>query len=483
MTASPSSEEDLSEALECDLHLALSQRAPDGPSDDAVAACCFSQGLVDLGLSFALRSAGAYRSQGNAAAVGRVLAAAEAHATAMTPRALAALARARARAGQLEAAAVLLVAAAERSRNEGGVEQTLEFCLAAARWHAKVRGVHRTWSLALLATGDADGALGHLACWGRESDGDWDRMRTELEAASGPSRAAELVASARRVAQAAEASPSADADARQRSRAFLAPGLAARREQLVRVLTEADIDVVEASCAGGIPEALVRALPLDLLILPIGPNRCPRQDWLRALQAEPGLEGLPILGALSGELDVDRLEALRTVGLAGVLDLGAAAEQIMFRVKRVLRREGPERRVHTRIPVGFEVAVDAAGLVTSERADTLSSGGLRLRSSRPLDVNQEVRLRFRPEPEMASIRANARVVNCRPPGSDEEGHTVGVFFLDLTVSDRTRLDALVARRLAGSGPPPAPVAGTDDGRPMGVRRLSYRAKSLLTDTR
>lgn len=439
-------EADLGEAVERELRLGMGQRPANGSADEAVAASCFTHGLLDLGLTFSLRSAGAYRAQGDGAGVGRVLAAAAVHTAAMSPRALAALARARARAGQLGAAADLVVVAAERSRNEGSVEQALEYCLAAARWYPQVRGVHRTWTLALLASGDPDGALGHLVRWGRESSGRWEQVRLELEAACGAIRAGELVTRARRLVE-APGSAAGQASAA-RSRAFLAPGLAARRDPLVRVLSEADIDVVEASCQHGIAEALVRALPLDLLILPIGPNRCPRQDWLRDLQAQPGLEGLPILGALAGELDVDQLEALRALGLAGVLDPGAAAEHIQFRVRRVLRRDGPERRVHTRIPVSFEIAVDAAGAVSQERADSLSSGGLRLRSARKIEVNQELRLRFRPEPEMGSIRANARVVNCIAAPAGEEGYAIGVFFLDLSASDRARLDGLVARRLA-----------------------------------
>jgi hypothetical protein len=439
-------EADLGEAMERELRLGLCQRPADGAADEAVAASCFSHGLVDLGLTFALRSARAYRAQGDGAGVGRVLATAATHTGAMTPRALAALARARARAGQLGAAAELLGVAAERARNDGSVEHALEYCLAAARWYPQARGVHRTWSLALLASGDPDGALGHLVRWARELVGQWDKLRPELEAACGAARAAELIGRARRLADAPNAVPAQPAETR--SRAFLAPGLATRREPLVRVLADAGIDVVEASCEGGIAEALVRALPLDLLIVPIGPNRCPRQEWFRDLQSQPGLEGLPILGALAGELDVDRLEALRALGLAGVLDLGAAAEHIEFRVKRVLRRAGPERRVHTRIPVSFEVSVDADGVISQERADSLSSGGLRLRSARPLETNQEIRLRFRPEPELGSIRANARVVNCMRAPAGEPGHAVGVFFLDLTSSDRARLDAIVARRLA-----------------------------------
>jgi hypothetical protein len=197
------------------------------------------------------------------------------------------------------------------------------------------------------------------------------------------------------------------------------------------------------------------------------------------MQAQPGLEGLPILGALAGDLDVDQLEMLRVLGLAGVLDLGAASEQIMFRVSRVLRRDGPERRVHTRIPVAFDVTVDADGVVTTQRAETLSSGGLRLRSSLAFEINREIRLRFRPEPEMAPIRANARVVNCAPAAEGDNGHAVGVFFLDLCASDRMRLDSLVARRLAGA-PPGAERRAEAEGeqeRPLGVRDIRPAAES------
>jgi len=460
---SVSRERDLGEE-DRELSLALTQRAPDGPADKVLASACFAHGLPDLGLEFAVRSAAAFRARGDATEADRVLAAAEAHTSRMTPRALAALARARVSVGRLDAAAEGLVAAAERSRNEGCVEEALELCHAAARWHPQVQGVHRTWSLTLLAAGDPDGALGHLARWGQEREGAWERMHADLESAYGSKCAGELVARARRAAGTADArGPVRGCGLR--TRAFLAPGLAARRGQLVRVLTEADIDVVEASCDGGISEELLRALPLDLLIVPISRDRCPPQEWFRSLRGRPGLEELPILGVLAGEIDVDRLETLRMFGLDGVIDLGAAAEQIMFRIERVLRRAGAERRVHTRIPVSFDVAVDVNGVVTTERADSLSSGGMRLRSSRALEINREIRLRFRPEPELASIRANARVVNYTPPPAGGGGHAIGVFFLDLSTADRTRLDALVAERLIASSGLGRPLPVTDPPNP------------------
>lgn len=462
-------EENVAEAMERELRVGLSQRAIDGAADEAAATCAFSRGLVDLGTTFAVRAARAYRSKGDSPAASRVLAVAGTHAPALSARGLASLARARAATGELATAAAMLGTAAERARVEGCVERAIDYCLAATRWQPAVRGVHRTWCLALLAGGDPNGAVGHLACWAQELADDLERVRPELEAACGPSRAAELIERARRLGDPVDRGTAERPASAPRSRAFLAPGLATRREQLVRVLTRADIEVVEASCEDGMAQALVRALPLDLLILPIGPERCPRQEWFRSLQARPGLEGLPILGALAGELDVDQLEMLRMLGLSGVLDLGAAAEQILFRVSRVLRREGPERRVHTRIPVGFDVAVDADGVVTNQRADTLSSGGLRLHSTLGFEVNREVRLRFRPEPEMASIRANARVVNCTAPAPGQGGYAVGVFFLDLTASDRKRLDELVARRLAVMATAPAAAAPNSEERPMGVR--------------
>jgi hypothetical protein len=463
-------ERDLAEAAEREPPLGSSRREANGPADEAAATCCFSRGLVDLGTKFVLRAARAYHKEGHAEAVSRVLAVASTHTAAMSSRAMASLARARAGAGELTVAAGMLAVAAERSRNEGRVEQALDYCLSASRWYAPVRGAHRTWCLALLASGDPDGAVGHLARWGSEVAGGLEGTRAELEAACGPSRAGALIARASRLADDTTASPAAQPTASW-SRAFLAPGLAGRREQLVRVLTDAQIEVVEASCDAGVSDALVRALPLDLLILPVGPNRRPRPDWLQSIQAQPGLEGLPILGALAGELDVDQLEMLRMLGLAGVLDLGAAAEQVMFRVSRVLRRNGPERRVHTRIPVAFDVTVDADGVVTTQRAESLSSGGLRLRSSLALELNREIRLRFRPEPEMVSIRANARVVNCTRGEEGGGGHAVGVFFLDLSASDRMRLDSLIARRLGGTPASQGHVeTHAEQERPLGVRR-------------
>src|SRR5688572_21410138 len=94
-------EEDLAEAAGRELRTGLSQRDVDGPADEAAATCCLSRGLVDLGITFALRAARAYHHEGDAAAVSRVLAAASTHAPAMSSRAMASLARARAGAGEL----------------------------------------------------------------------------------------------------------------------------------------------------------------------------------------------------------------------------------------------------------------------------------------------------------------------------------------------------------------------------------------------
>jgi PilZ domain len=451
---------DLDESAEPEFCFDMPQGAFGGEACEAVAACCFSQGMADVGLTLSLRSADAYRAEGDRAGARRVLSLAMTHTGSQSPRSVVLLARALARAGRLAEAADLMVAAAERARIQGCVEQSLEFCLAAARWCPGVRDVHRTWTLALLASGDPNGALGHLADWGGGIPEQWEAIRPELEVACGAARAAELIARAQRLAEPENVQA---AHALSRGRAFLAPGLDARRGQLVRALTQADIDVVESSCDGGIAEALVGALPLDLLILPIAPDRCPRHDWFRRLQSHPGLQGVPILGALAGELDVDRLEALRALGLAGVVDLGAATEHIEFRVRRILRRDGFERRVHTRVAMAIDVSVDAGGTLSNECILNLSSGGLRLWSSRPLEVNQEIRLRFRPQPEAAFIRANARVVNCMPAPSGEPRHSIGVFFLDLSASDRERIDALVAQRLAGSETQREPVAACEAG--------------------
>jgi hypothetical protein len=340
-----------------------------------------------------------------------------------------------------------LVAAAEQLRREGRAELAATLCLAAARSEPRADRLHRTWGLALVAAGDPDGAVGHLARWGCEGCGAWEHVRAELVAVCGPSRADELSRSARHLAEADGARGAGRAMRTRRSRVFVAPGLASRRRALVRALAHADFEVVECGRKEGVTDALLRALPLELVILPIHASVATQ---VRELRSRCGLAGLPILGALAGGMAMERLEELRGLGLAGVVEGKATPEQLRFRVQQILGRFGAERRAQARVAVELEVVVDAGGVASHEHADSLSAGGLRIRCIRMLEINQAIRVRFRPEPEGDWIDASARVVNALPPVSEGERRAFGVFFPDLADSDRMRLEDFVARQLAAA---------------------------------
>jgi hypothetical protein len=430
---------------EASLRRALAERAPDGPADEALAGTCFAQGLADLGARFALRSLAAFRAHGDVQGAERALASAEAHAAQLAPRSLESLACARAEAGQLGAAARLLHAAAERWRGSGRAERAAAACLRAARWQPGAPGLSRCWALALAAAGDLDGALGHAARWSAELGGASRAVESELAAACGAGAAAELVARARRLTAAAAAPTGAEPASR---RAFLSPGLSSHRRTLLRALARAGIAVIEGESPADIVEEASRAGALELLILPIGADLERARRCVHALRARSGLATLPILGVPEGGVDPDALGELRRLGLAGVLDAEASSETVLARVEQILERSSRERRVHARISVDLELIVELNGRESRERADQLSCGGLRLRSSGALEPNAELGLRFRlsanAEP---AIETRARVIYCQAPTHEREPYAAGIFFLGMTPSDRSRVEEFVARRI------------------------------------
>lgn len=143
------------------------------------------------------------------------------------PEALARLSSAWEQAGDRPRAAELAAAAAEGEREQGNLARALELCQRARWLDGGTPGLHRTWGLALLAHGDPDGALGHLARWQREQAGDPEAVAWHVQALFESDQAVEARASicalAARAAGVGEAWPG-DRAAPRRRRHDRAPG-------------------------------------------------------------------------------------------------------------------------------------------------------------------------------------------------------------------------------------------------------------------
>ena len=191
-------------------------------------------------------------------------------------------------------------------------------------------------------------------------------------------------------------------------------------------------------------DALLRCLePVDLVILPLPRDTAQAVAHLSRLRALPGLDCVPFLGVVRrGARSCD----LRGLDLAGAVLPSADAEHFAFRIAVLLRLEGSAGRAigNVRVPVDFAVEVEAEGRVTIERAENLSAEGVRLRCSRWLAVNQEVRVRFcLAGQDDEALAVCGRVIHSRPI-SEGRQHRVGILFFSLDPRERQLLKAEVA---------------------------------------
>jgi hypothetical protein len=165
----------------------------------------------------------------------------------------------------------------------------------------------------------------------------------------------------------------------------------------------------------------------------------------------PALERTPWLAVTSPEAGglVD-FDELRRHGAVGVMTRDTTPEHAAFRVGQILPLGSLAERRSVRVPVDFEVEVEADGGRTKQRAENLSMGGLRLRSRVALEVNATVGLRFRlPLHPDETIEAEGRVIHCQPVPGREDAYTMGLFFRHLAPRGRTLVEVEIVRLLSG----------------------------------
>ena len=476
--------------------------------DGELTAACFRSGLGDLGVAFAVRAARTLRMSGDAAASDRTLREAERRVLALGSTALATLADARIEFGALDAAARLLVVAAERARREADAVRAVALCLRASRCGALVRGLHRAWGLALLAGGDPDGARGHLERWCEEEPESVDALLWTLEASWRRRPVTEIGPLVERLVERLDAKGGRGdgTDLRERVRSHLrgrgtaagelalapfweaedfpwalraresrrANGAPRRRvllledatpsaRSLARILERWSLEVVTAD-EGEVPTPAVGVASLfDVALIALPDDMDAAAARVERLRSRPDLAQASVLGIVAvggSSLDYARL---RELGVMGVVDRRATPEHVAFRIGQVAALGRDAARRYVRAPVDFtvELEVEGEGRATDERAENLSCGGIRLRSRRALEPNTDVVLRFRPSEHFHEpIRVEGRVIHCHAHPEEPGAHGLGIFFSSLEPSQRELLEDEVVRLLerGDAGEAPAELA-------------------------
>lgn len=234
---------------------------------------------------------------------------------------------------------------------------------------------------------------------------------------------------------------------RARPRVFVGHDAAISRLRLSQVLRAAGYDVVLKPDGVSLRDAVVGAEGSpDVLLLPIVPDDPSSLESIRELHAEGLTRGAPILGVTAVDRGGLDLEALRRVGISGVLDPRCVVEDVVFRVNQLVR--GPhERRRHLRVSPHLSVELTANGVKSHETAYSLSVGGMGVRSRRRIEPNTDVRVRFDLSgAEGESVDAKGRTIYVRE--SEPSAWDFGMFFYPLSERETELIHCEVERLLA-----------------------------------
>jgi len=219
---------------------------------------------------------------------------------------------------------------------------------------------------------------------------------------------------------------------------------------LARILARWNFEVLTASRGDAAAQAIEGLGRVDLAVVALPGSRDADAALLEALRALPALERTPMLAVTRPDVGGVDCDALRSRGVVGVMGCDRSPENVAFRVGQILPLGSVAERRHVRVPVDFAVEVESQGGWTQQRAENLSTGGIRLCSTVPLEINATVGLRFRlPLHPDEVIAVGARVIHCAPAADRKGVYTVGLFFRSIPPRGRTLVEVEIVRLLAG----------------------------------
>jgi len=419
----------------------------------------------------------------------------------LRPEVVEMIATAKAKRGDIGDAARGLVCAAERWRLIGEWSRAVALCRMAYNAETKVAHVHRTWGLALLAAGDAEGARGHLERWREEQkdevdpqiwciEGLWSCGRVDgarralgrlagrlgIQAEGGNAEMALRRAVAAHLRRGGEPLAALRTDPfwrtdpflggklgrkKGRSRPVVRPGGSLRGQQasrerkprvllvedislcgapLSRALEEADFEVVIGGSGGVVDQAVSEESSApDVLVVPMQPGDPLELDRIREIKASEQLLDPPILGVVDSHGSAEDRRRLQALGVIGLVDHSTSPAHVVFRLNRIVH-PAHGRLSYERAPAFFPVELEADGRILKEYALSLSVGGMGVTSERPFEPNTEVRLRFALESGGGPLEMSGRVVYCRTGGDRDPINEIGVLFVDLGRDERSRIE-------------------------------------------
>lgn len=187
----------------------------------------------------------------------------------------------------------------------------------------------------------------------------------------------------------------------------------------------------------------------QLLVIPIEAEDAECLRLIRSIRSSPRARAIPILGITSFEAMSLDLQTLRSHGVVGLVDSGSSSDQVLERVRMLVRHPGA-RRACERVGCFFPVMLEHEGKQAHEYALDLSTSGLRLTSQWALEENTDLKLHF----SLPMIAEDEIQVACRLARKSTRlnscgRYEVGVFFYPQAPRIREILGQEVARLLSG----------------------------------
>lgn len=160
--------------------------------------------------------------------------------------------------------------------------------------------------------------------------------------------------------------------------------------------------------------------------------------------------GCPLLGVGSVEAASAMTDALRAVGLEGLVPTGVSPHELIFRVNAVLYADRrAASRVSRRVPVDLPARFDGIDGPAEGRVLNVSDTGLFLAAEHLLPTNRTVTVRFPLGAGAEPIVATCRVVWSNAGGDGQRYFQgMGLQFLQMKPAARSALQALLAKARA-----------------------------------
>jgi CheY-like chemotaxis protein len=203
-------------------------------------------------------------------------------------------------------------------------------------------------------------------------------------------------------------------------------------------LERAGLVALSAGSAEVLLDAAVHDRP-DVIILPADPAGLTAVEICRRLRDDARTRDIPILALTP---PADGRAALLLAGCTRVLETGAEPQAIQ---ETIAGLAGVRLRRYMRYPVVLPVA---RGRVFKEflgYSSNVSEGGMGFETLARVRADEHLPLRIYRNTEEKPIGVSSRVAAVRPNIDTGVGYAVGVEFLDLGASDRSRLAELFPR--------------------------------------